>query len=114
MKRSSRFSIPVIAVGLSLLSLPALAWDDHGERFERHGGHHGWGPSSYGPPGHAYGWQGHARGPTYVYAPHYYNAAPRYYSVPRYYSAPAYYGAPASYDAGPQVSLSFSLSAPLR
>jgi hypothetical protein len=112
MKRSSRFSIPVIAVGLSLLSLPALAWDDHGGRFDRRGGHQDWG-QHYGPPGHAYGWHGHAGRPTYVYAPRYYNAAPRYYSAPRIYSAPAYYAAPAAYDVGPQVSLSFSLSAPL-
>lgn len=110
MKRSSRFVTAVIAAGLSLLSLPALAGDGHRGG---HGGYYG-PPQGWGPPGHAHGWhKKHWGGPAYVYAPRYYYAAPRYYAVPHYYSAPAYYPAPAAYDVSPQVSLSFSLSAPL-
>ncbi len=106
MVRSARLLLPVIAVGLSLLSLPALAGDDDHGHFRHHGDEHGWGPA-YGPRGHAYGWHEARYEPAYVYAPYY--AAPRvHYVVQPYYVAPAYY------EREPQISLSFSLSGPLR
>jgi hypothetical protein len=106
MVQSARLLLPAIAVGLSMLSLPALAGDDDHGHFRRHGDEHVW-DRGYGPPGHAYGSHRNWRAPAYVYAPYY--AAPRvHYVVPPYYVAPAYY------EREPQMSLSFSLSGPLR
>jgi hypothetical protein len=104
MKRSLRFGISAIIFGLSMMSLPALAGD--GGRYERHGGYRDGGHGYYGHPGRAHGWHKRAyrHAPAYVYVP-------TYYAAPRYYAAPAY---PRYYDSDPQVSLSFSISGPLR